>query len=746
MKPVAHKFLYLLLLMLFTGLASAQENRLALVIGNGDYEDSPLRNPTNDAADMAVALEYLDFEVMLYTDSDRREMGRAIREFGRKLKEDGGVGLFYYAGHGMQIDNSNFLIPVDTPLEEEDEVPYESVDVGSVLAKMESAGNSLNLIILDACRNNPFPTRFRSTSRGLARVEAPIGSLVVYATAPGAVAADGEGRNGVFTGALLQQLRIEGQSLTQTIRRTRAAVVKQTNGQQVPWESSSLLQDYYFSSEPEPEPQLVLPSASESSGLQPSAQPTPQPTPAPTPQETSEPAALATVESQTDRLTQASSPQDSTPEQEEAKKAPVPAPISTAEPAAPAPAPAPEPEPEPEPETATPDNTLALLDNGQEISLPAPVAEAPQNNNDGDRFLEPDTSETNTAPSEAGLSTLTVFVEPADARIRIMDIVEKYKPGMELDNDRTYNLFITLDGYEPYQKDITLDELNTSLNITLTRRSATEPEMVFISGGMFSMGCSPDDGQCEAYEKPTHTVSVAPYAMSATEVTVGQFKEFVSFTGYVTDAEKNAGGNAGCFVYTDNGGISRSNARWGWEKDKNWRDPAYTQNDDYPVTCISWNDAKNYADWLAAETGRAYALPTESQWEMAARAGSSGPWGSSSSARGLCDYANVADRSQSSTGSKWNNRINCYDRHWFSAPVASYQANGFGLFDMQGNTWEWVADIWTDSFSSTPVNGAANNRGASNERVLRGGGWDSEAKRARLSSRRARRIQRGGRL
>ena len=599
MRFAADKLVCVLLLLLVTGFANAQEKRLALVIGNSDYKDSPLRNPTNDANDMARVLEDLNFEVMLHTDADRREMGRAIRDFGRKLKEDRGVGLFYYAGHGMQIDNSNYLIPVDTPLQEEDEVPYESVDVGSVLAKMESAGNALNLIILDACRNNPFPSRFRSTSRGLARVEAPIGSLVVYATAPGTVAADGEGRNGVFTGALLEQLRTDGQSLTQTIRRTRAAVIKATNGQQVPWESSSLLHDYYFTPKSEPAAAVI-----------------------------------------------------------------------------------------------------------------------------------------NTRPiRSAGKSALTITVEPADARIRIMDIVDRYTPGMALDKDRTYDLLVTHEGYESYREDIELKDARTTLNVSLHRQGVTEPDMVSINGGTYSMGCSSNDRQCEDYEKPTHSISVAPYAISVTEVTVGQFEQFVISTGYITDAERDAGGNAGCFVWSDDGGISRSTARWGWEKNKNWRDPGYRQSARHPVTCISWNDASSYAKWLADETGRAYALPSESQWELAARGGSSGPWGSSASSTGVCVYANVADKSQSLSGSKWNNRINCTDDHWFSAPVASYKPNDFGLFDMQGNTWEWVADTWADSFSYTPVNGDAYIEGSRAERVLRGGGWDSDAKRARLSSR-----------
>ena len=690
MRFAADKLAYVLLLMLVTGLASAQENRLALVIGNSDYKDSPLRNPLNDANDMASALEDLDFEVMLHTDADRREMGRAIRDFGNKLKENRGVGLFYYAGHGMQIEDSNFLIPVDTPLEEEDEVPYESVDVGSVLAKMESAGNSLNLIILDACRNNPFPRRFRSTSRGLARVEAPIGSLVVYATAPGAVAADGEGRNGVFTGALLEQLRTGGQSLSQTIRRTRAAVVEATNGQQVPWESSSLLRDYYFSPEPEPQP---------------------------APEDTNVRNTPAAVESRTDRLTQSAVAADNPSEQEGFDEINV----QVSSPAT---------------VTEISDDIVAFLDTDKSYLPQAPGADSSSDNTRRDEFLEPDAPATGTRPPQtSGESTLNVNVEPADARVRIMDIVDAYTPGMSLSKDRTYDLFITREGYDSYREDITLKDASTLLDISLNREGVTEPEMASINGGTYTMGCSSSDQQCEDYEKPAHSISVAPYAISVTEVTVGQFDQFVTSTGYVTDAERDAGGNEGCFVWSDNGGISRSAARWGWEKNRNWRNPGYKQGAEYPVTCISWNDASKFVNWLADETGRAYRLPSESQWELAARGGSSGPWGSSSSSTGICEYANVADRSQSSTGSKWNSRVNCSDNRWFSAPVASYKPNGFGLFDMQGNTWEWVADTWADGFSDTPVNGEAYVKGSADERVLRGGGWDSDAKRARLSSR-----------
>ena len=337
--------------------------------------------------------------------------------------------------------------------------------------------------------------------------------------------------------------------------------------------------------------------------------------------------------------------------------------------------------------------------------------------------------------SDALVTPASVDTPTITLNIHIMDNNEKHKPGIALENNNTYNLYITRKDDGLQREDSAPDEPDTSLSITPEHRAITEPEMVSISGGTYSMGCSRGDNQCEAYEKPAHSVNVASYTISVTEVTVGQFDQFVTDTGYATDAERNAGGNAGCFVWSDNGGISRSSARWSWEDDKNWRNPGYQQSANHPVTCISWNDANNYANWLAAKTGRDYALPSEAQWELAARASSSGPWGSALSSAELCDYANVADKSHSSTGSKWNNRVNCTDYHWFSAPVASYKANNFGLFDMQGNAWEWVADIWNNSFSGSQVNGAANAQGSQNERVLRGGSWDSGTKRARISSR-----------
>ena len=182
-----------------------------MVIGNGRYESSPLRNPPNDAEDMSTTLHALGFEVTTYINAGALEMDRAINTFGQKLARDpDSVGLFYYSGHGMQVDGRNYLIPVGVSINAEDEVRFKSIDSGQVLAKMESAGNRINIVIPDACRDNPFLRSFRSSSRGLSVADAPQGSLIIYATSPGDVAADGDARNGIFTGALLRHMGTGG--------------------------------------------------------------------------------------------------------------------------------------------------------------------------------------------------------------------------------------------------------------------------------------------------------------------------------------------------------------------------------------------------------------------------------------------------------------------------------------------------------------------------------------------------------
>ena len=221
------------------------ENRLALVIGNGAYTFAPLKNPPNDANDMAAVLKSLGFEVDLKVNANLRQMEEAVRRFGKKLRS-GGQGLFYFSGHGMQVNGLNYLLPVDASIESESDVRYEAVDAGQVLGKMRDAGNPLNIVILDACRNNPFARSFRDPVKGLARMDAPKGSLIAFATGPGSVAKDGEGRNGTYTAALLKYIQTPGLTAERLFKQVRIEVNVQTGGKQIPLENTSLMGDFYF--------------------------------------------------------------------------------------------------------------------------------------------------------------------------------------------------------------------------------------------------------------------------------------------------------------------------------------------------------------------------------------------------------------------------------------------------------------------------------------------------------------------
>ena len=241
--------------------------RLALVIGNAAYKEGALANPVNDAKAMAAALRDAGFTVMLHTDLDQRRMTQAVRDFGDALRKGGGVGLFYFAGHGVQIKGRNYLVPVGADIQREDEVAYAALDAQSVLDKMEAAGNGTNVLILDACRNNPFARSFRSAGAGLAQMEAPVGTLVAFATAPGMVASDGTGSNGLYTQNLLEAMRKPGLKIEDVFKQVRVAVRKASSGKQVPWESTSLEGDLYFST-----PAVVAAAPAEATKPTPAAQ------------------------------------------------------------------------------------------------------------------------------------------------------------------------------------------------------------------------------------------------------------------------------------------------------------------------------------------------------------------------------------------------------------------------------------------------------------------------------------------
>ena len=239
----------LVLIFAFAATGLQAEERLALIIGNSDYGTvSPLDNPSSDARLMSGALVAQGFAVTLLIDSTQVDMKRGIAQFGRDLRGAGpdATGLFYYAGHGVQSFGTNYLLPVDVALNDAADLDLVAVEAQSVLRQMFSARNKTNIVILDACRNNPFNDIPEFNDNGLAEMQAPTGTFLAYATAPGSVALDGIGGNSPFTHAVAEQMNQPGLAIEQMFKQVRVQVLEKTNGQQTPWDASSLTSDFMF--------------------------------------------------------------------------------------------------------------------------------------------------------------------------------------------------------------------------------------------------------------------------------------------------------------------------------------------------------------------------------------------------------------------------------------------------------------------------------------------------------------------
>ena len=222
--------------------------RAALVIGNDSYRHNPLSNAVNDARAMADLLKQAGFAVHLNVDATREQMIGAINALGRTVAQrDVGTALFYYAGHAAQLDWRNYLLPVDGDVESAGDVRQQCVDLGLLLGRLGRVKGKIGLIILDACRDDPFGARFRPPQKGMSQYDAPPGTLLAFATAPGRVALEVQGRaNGLYTEHLLRELAVKGARIEDAFKRVRLNVRLASNGVQVPWESTSLEDDIYL--------------------------------------------------------------------------------------------------------------------------------------------------------------------------------------------------------------------------------------------------------------------------------------------------------------------------------------------------------------------------------------------------------------------------------------------------------------------------------------------------------------------
>jgi len=226
-------------------ITQSNNKRIALVVGNANYKTRPLRNPRNDADDVSIALKASGFRVIDIRDGTIQQMRAGVRQFGDQLINND-VGLVYYSGHGVEVKGRNYFIPVNADIMREDEIADQGLDVSLILEKMNTAGKGVNILIVDACRDDPFGRSFRSTSRGLAQMDAPRGTIIAYATSPGKVASDGDGRNSPYTKNLVKAMQQPNKPIEQVFKEVRRAVQEETKNQQTPWENTSLSGDFYF--------------------------------------------------------------------------------------------------------------------------------------------------------------------------------------------------------------------------------------------------------------------------------------------------------------------------------------------------------------------------------------------------------------------------------------------------------------------------------------------------------------------
>jgi formylglycine-generating enzyme required for sulfatase activity len=579
-----------LLLMQLSAIAS---NRVALVIGNSQYADNlgSLMNPVNDAMDISKKLKGFGFEVTTLKNATQHKMDDAISLFGQRISKDGVIGLFYFAGHGVQVKGENYLIPIGSGITSEADVKYKAVNAGQILSQMDQANNGFNLVILDACRNNPFGRSFRSVSRGLARMDAPSGSLIFYATKPGQVAQDGAGRNGVFTEQLLKSMN-DNLKIEDIFKDVAVKVSNKTNKEQEPWMEGVLYGNFYFN------PSLNLDISRQNRVVNESAE----------------------------------------------------------------------------------DSFIDFMDKNDPNQLAAYLDVYPN----GKLSTQFRTKLNKNAPLKYKLK----IVSNVKGRVFING---KYFGETELSANlekKRHTIRIEKTGYEAFEQTIQLqnDQIFKGMLqpiILPTNSTWTETtlgiEFVFIPKGCFVMG-SPVTEESRVTNERQHRVCVSKgFWMSKHEITNAQFKSM------------KASHNSGTF---EKFSLDKSNQ---------------------PVVNVKWDDAIVFAQWLSKKTGEKFRLPTEVEWEYAARSGNKG--------------VNIWDKDKI----KYHANFIKNDNFFVSAPVGKFAANKFGLYDILGNAFEWTCSSY-----SKPYIGAEErcvNLKNTASRVVRGGSWKSNISYLRPASR-----------
>lgn len=572
--------------------------RIALVIGNGSYPDAPLGNPAGDALAMSQTLRALGFEVMAYQNATRHGMLEAIRKFERRLGA-GGVGLFYFAGHGFRVGDRTLLLPVDVDGRIPSRLLADGIDLAAVLDGMSAPRpGKLNLLVLDTCLNNPFQTGAPPPAPALPRQ-----TLIAYATAPGQLAADGE-RHGLYTAALLEALVQPGKDVMAVFRSVQSAVWRASQHKQLPALSSSVNASFSFLPAGHGLPIQPLLAASADQGV-----------PAATqyrgilPKDSAEQYELAFWESIKDSsfASDYEAYLQAYPKGRFAGLAR--ARIERLRAAAPKAETPPERAPPPAPTKAAPERAT-----GQPARTPPERAQP-------------------TAPPPRAL--------PAPAPAAAPAVAASPRPTHPADR----------------------------AGISEVKDCPACPALITLPRGTFTMGSNSADPS----EKPAHQVSInEPFAIGKFEVTAEQWNACTAADACPRIATiTGMPGNA-------------------------------------PARDVSWDDAQQYVKWLSKLSGKSYRLPTEAEWEYAARGGTATRhwWGEQM----LAGNANCKG-----CGEPWQQKE--------PATVGSFAANPYGLHDTSGSVWEWVSDCWHTSYHGAPANGQAWQEPNCTVRVIRGGSW-----------------------
>lgn len=608
------------------------KDHIALIIGNSNYSDAPLNNPENDATDVAKTFSDMGFIVEKVLDADKETMALAIDRFSKKLTT-AKAAVFYYAGHGVQVNGENYLIPIGktiaTQITDESQIPYRAINAGEVLAAMEQAKVNFALVVLDACRNNPFKGTGRGRVPGLASINAPIGSLVMYATKAGATAADGEERNSPFTRAFLTHITTPGLDVNLLPSRITQTVVELTNGEQVPGTYMQLKSSFTFIPELTADEEKTIKEAQLKN--------------------------LKVFDAEIIRK-----------EQEIAQKKKL--------------------------------DDEALTKKQAEIQLlDKQIAE-----------LKSKISLSNNSTAETDLDKMLAFVKQKEAQKKELEDLKKkaeenrikrerelynikLKEYKKLDNEiskdiEKYNQIVNSEfgveiskaAWENLLLKYGVDKQGVNLRDLVAFKQKANPHpnsfnsveyagivLNFISGSEFLMGSK------ERGDEIIHNVYINSFYIMQYEVTFEQYDAFCVATNRK--------------MVNDNG--------WGRGKQ--------------PIINVSWSDANEYAEWLSKKTGKLWRLPTEAEWEYAAKSWQDFYYSGSKNLDEIAWYASNSSRKPHSVGQK--------------------QPNGFGLYDMTGNVMEWCSDWYDKNFyKDSPLR---NPRGplSGTFKTIRGGSWFSSS-------------------